>query len=170
MKRYILILFLLLNGFAFAQKKSNKEQIQQVMKDFFAGIKEKDSAKFYSTFHDVPVTWVGVYKDKSYEKIQHQNHKMKPYFSDSYGEFFKSISGKKTVEEKYDNVKIIEDGNVASINFDYSFWYDNKMLNWGKEIWTMVKVYGNWKITSVIFSMEMTEYYPQPSLKERLKK
>lgn len=170
MKKHLIILLLLFCGFGFAQNKSDKEQIQQVMKDFFAGIKEKDSAKFYSVFHDVPVTWVGVYKDKSYEKIQHQNHKMKPYFSDSYGEFFKSISGEKPVEEKYDNVKIIEDGNVASVNFDYSFWYNNKMLNWGKEIWTMVKVYGNWKITSVIFSMEMTEFYPQPKLKERLKK
>ena len=63
----------------------------------------------------------------------------------------------------------IEDGNVASANFDYSFWYKGKMLNWGKEIWTLVKINGVWKITTVIFSMDMTEYYHQPSLKERLK-
>ena len=43
------------------------------------------------------------------------------------------------------------------------------MLNWGKEIWTLVKINGVWKITTVIFSMDMTEYYHQPSLKERLK-
>lgn len=169
MKKYVLIFLLLFSGFVFSQKKSNKEQIQQVMKDFFASIKEKDSAKFYPLFFD-NVVWVGTYKEKSFEKIEHKSHKAKPFFSDSYQEFFKSISGKKPVEEKYDNVKIIEDGNVASVNFDYSFWYDNKMLNWGKEIWTLVKIYDKWRITSVIFSMEMSEYYPQPSLKERLKK
>lgn len=167
--RILVLLFLVFSSFSFAQTQSNKEQIQQVMKDFFSAIKEKDSAKFYPLFFD-NVTWVGTYKDKSFEKIEHNNHKAKPFFSDSHIAFFRSISGEKPVEEKYDNVKIIEDGNVASVNFDYSFWYNYKMLNWGKEIWTLVKIYGNWRITSVNFSMEMTEYYPQPSLKERLKK
>jgi hypothetical protein len=44
------------------------------------------------------------------------------------------------------------------------------MENWGKEIWTLMKIHGIWKITSVTFSMDLTEYFPQPSLKERTKK
>lgn len=165
----LVLLFLFFSSFTFAQNKTDKEQIQEVMREFFTAIKEKDSSKFYSLFHE-NVNWIGTYKDKSFDKILHQNHKMKPYFSGNFREFFKSISGTKPVEEKYDNVKIVEDGNIASTNFDYSFWYDNKMLNWGKEIWTLIKVYGTWKITSVNFSMEMTEFYKQPALKQRLKK
>lgn len=168
MKKLVLLLIFIFN-FSFAQNNSDKEQIQHVMKDFLNCIKTKDSVKFYSLFYEEPVVWVGTIKNKSYQKILLKNPKEKQVFSDSYKEFMKMVGKSSDMEEKYDNVEIIEDGNIASVNFDYSFWFKGKMLNWGKEIWTLVKSDGKWKITSVSFSMEMTEYFQQPSLKERLK-
>lgn len=167
--RYLVLLFLVFSNFSFAQKKSDKEQIKQMMTDFLSCIKTKDSVKFYSLFHEDPVVWVGTYKDRSFQKILKKNPKEKQVSSDSYKEFMRMVCKNSDMEEKYDNVKIIEDGNIASANFDYSFWFKGKMLNWGKEIWTLVKSDGKWKITSVIFSMEMTEFYKQPPLNQRLK-
>lgn len=167
--KMIPLFFLLFSNLLFAQKNTNKEQIQLVMKNFLDTIKEQDSVKFNALFHENPVVWIGIYKEKSYQKIIEKTPKEKLYFSENYRNFIKGISGSKPVEEKYDNVKIIEDGSIASVNFDYSFWFNHKMLNWGKEIWTLVKINGVWKITTVLFSMEMSEYYPQPPLKQRVK-
>ena len=66
-------------------------------------------------------------------------------------------------------MKIIEDGSVASVNLDYSFWFNGQMKHWGKEIWTLVKVFNQWKISNIVYSMEHVENAKQPSLKQRLK-
>jgi hypothetical protein len=52
---------------------------------------------------------------------------------------------------------------------DYSFWADNKMTNWGNKYLGLIKRDGKWKITSVIYSLELIEYLKQPALKERQK-
>jgi len=93
---------------------------------------------------------------------------LREVFTNTFKNFINDIA-QNSIEIKYDNVKIIEDGRVASVNFDYSFWENAKMQNWGREIWTMVKFNNRWKITSVLFSMEQVKYNPQPPLKERLK-
>lgn len=77
----------------------------------------------------------------------------KDYFSATYKQFYRNFF-KIDIEEKFYNVNIIDDGYIASVTFDYSFWYKNKKLNWGKEGWGLIKTNGQWKITSVIFSTE----------------
>lgn len=166
MKKLVL-LFLLSFSFSFAQTKDETE-IRKLMDDFMACIKTKDEAKYLSLFQE-PVLWIGIYKERSQEKRKEKSPTAGAYFTDDYKAFIKSFSDDKS-EEKFDNIKIIEDGAIASANFDYSFWYDGKMENWGKEIWTLMKINGVWKITSVTFSMDLTKYFPQPSLNERTKK
>ncbi|PIG97519.1 hypothetical protein CS542_07045 [Pedobacter sp. IW39] len=53
----------------------------------------------------------------------------------------------KSTEDKFDNIKIIEDGTVASVTMDYSFWANDKMTNWVVNILTLIKRDGKWKIT-----------------------
>ncbi|WP_374463792.1 nuclear transport factor 2 family protein [Chryseobacterium sp.] len=166
MKKLLLLLLVSFN-FCFAQTKDETE-IRKVMDDFMGCIKSRDEAKYLSLFQE-PVLWTGIYKDRTQAKRLEKNPKADYYFADDYKAFIKSFKDDKS-EEKFDNIKIIEDGSIASANFDYSFWYNGKMENWGKEIWTLMKVNGTWKITSVTFSMDLTKYFPQPSLNERTKK
>ncbi|PHV37640.1 nuclear transport factor 2 family protein [Janthinobacterium sp. BJB304] len=56
-------------------------------------------------------------------------------------------------EEKFYNVKIIQDRHVAWVNFDYEFLVGGKLSNYGVEAWQMVKRDGDWKILSVVWSM-----------------
>lgn len=72
-----------------------------------------------------------------------------------------------SAEDKFDNIRIVEDGTVASVSMDYSFWANNKMTNWGGKYLTLIKRDGKWKITSVIYSVELAEYFEQPGLNER---
>ncbi|OCA76867.1 hypothetical protein BBH99_11790 [Chryseobacterium contaminans] len=166
MKRLLLLLVLSFN-FSFAQTRDEKE-IRKVMNNFMESIKTRNEAQYLSLFQE-PVLWTGIYKDRTQAKRLEKNPKAEYYFADDYKAFIKGFKDDKS-EEKFDNIKIVEDGAVASANFDYSFWYDGKMENWGKEIWTLMKINGIWKITSVTFSMDLAKYFPQPSLNERTKK
>jgi hypothetical protein len=72
-----------------------------------------------------------------------------------YAEFARFIgSSKGAVEEKFYNVKITQDGNVAWVMFDYEFLVDGKAQNYGVETWQMMKVADDkWKIASVMWTM-----------------
>lgn len=166
MKR-LLLLFVLSFNLSFAQTKDETE-IRKVINDFMESIKTRNETQYLSLFQE-PVLWTGIYKDRTQAKRLEKNPKAEYYFADDYKAFIKGFKDDKS-EEKFDNIKIVEDGAVASANFDYSFWYDGKMENWGKEIWTLMKINGIWKITSVTFSMDLAKYFPQPSLNERTKK
>jgi hypothetical protein len=58
------------------------------------------------------------------------------------------------LEEKFYNVKITQDGNVAWVMFDYEFLVSGKTENFGIETWQMIKLPGDqWKIASVVWTM-----------------
>lgn len=165
MKKLALIT-ILITQIGFSQNK-NKEELKKVLNTFMESIVKSDSITFYNLFLEKSVNWVGVYKDRTQQKRLEKDPKNEAFFTDNYKTFFRSVNGQ--AEEKFDNIEIVEDGNLASINFDYSFWFKQKMFNWGKESWQLIKIDGKWKITSVVFSMELTKYHPQPTLKERKK-
>ena len=56
-------------------------------------------------------------------------------------------------EEKFENVRIDTDGDIASVYFDYSFHADGRKTNYGKEAWHLVNTDDGWKIVSVIWSV-----------------
>ena len=68
----------------------------------------------------------------------------------------------KSSEDKFDHIEVTEDGTVASVTMDYSFWVDGEMSNWGNKYLGLIKIDGKWKITSVIYSIELTDFYKQP--------
>lgn len=118
------------------------------------------------------VTWCAAIKDKSQSKELEKKgiEKVKTnYFSGSYKDFLRGLFKYQTTEDKFDNIHIIEDGTVASVTMDYSFWANNKMTNWGGKYLTLIKRDGKWKITSVIYSLELVPYFKQPSLVQREK-
>lgn len=141
-----------------------RKELEKVMHDFMASIKERDSLKFYSLFYDGPVTWVGVDKEKSYQSYVKKNSKVsKNYFKSSPQQFIRSIVAEGgDEEEKFYNVRLDGDERMATVMFDYSYWSKGKKLNWGKENWALIRANGQWKITSVIFSVEMEDVAPEP--------
>lgn len=165
MKQVIYIfVFLLITRLGICQNKqpNNVKEIKQVLNTFMDCIVKKDSTKFYALFHKDPIVWIGVTKRDSYIEDLKKDSTEKEYFSATYKQFYRSISNAGAHEEKFYNIHIIEDGYVASVNFDYSFWNNQQKQNWGKEIWAMIKINGQWKITSVLFSLEYESIHPEP--------
>lgn len=152
--RLIPVLALFLFSFSPDQLKSDEEQIKQVVNSFMHCFEVKDSISFYTLFHEDPVVWVGITKENTLKKYRKKNPKEPDFFSDSYQTFYRSITPKEKEAEKFYNLVIDHDENIASVTFDYSFWKNGKSVNWGKESWALIKVKDKWKIASVVFSYE----------------
>ncbi len=167
MKTILLIIFILLSNFMMAQNLTNeKAEIGKVLQQFKESIIKKDSTTFYSLFHENPVTWIGVVKNKTQQKRLEKNPlNTKNYFEDTYKNFFKYIMEKASKEEKFEHIKIVNDDVIASVTFDYSFYEDNKISNWGNEYWHLIKAEGKWKIVSIIYSYENAEFFAKPKKK-----
>ena len=154
------------------QKTNDKKEIYAIINTYISSVIERDSVAFYDLFNHGTVTWCAAVKDKSQAKEIEANSAANirnSYFEGSYKDFFRGLYRYHSTEDKFDNITIIEDGTVASVTMDYSFWADNKMTNWGGKYLTLIKRDGKWKISSVIYSLELAAYYQQPSLKERKK-
>jgi ketosteroid isomerase-like protein len=61
-------------------------------------------------------------------------------------------TAKVPIEERYYNVKIVQDGNLAWVTFDFDFLENGKIVNYGVEVWQMIKGADGWKILSVVWS------------------
>lgn len=176
MKPIIILSFILLLSTQQSQAQqpvNNKKEIHFLIDKYIKSVIEKDSVTFYDLFNDGPVTWCGAVMDRSQAKeIEKRGAKAagSNYFSGSYKGFFRSLFRMKSSEDKFDNIRIVEDGTVASVTMDYSFWANHKMTNWGGKYLDLIKRDGKWKITSVIYSLEFTNYFEQPPLKERQKR
>ena len=171
-KLLTIVLFISMQQLHAQQTTDNKKQISALINKYIKSVIEKDSATFYDLFNDGPVTWCAAVKERSQAKeIERLGTKAAGgnYFSGSYKGFLRSLFRYKSTEDKFDNIRIVEDGTVASVTMDYSFWANNKMTNWGGKYLSLIKRDGRWKITSVIFSLELTDYFEQPALKEREK-
>jgi len=161
MTRHIItFLVILLTQSVFSQTKTDKQEIQKVLNTFMECLVKKDSIKFYNLFHEEPIVWVGVTQQKSYMNELEKNKSEKDYFSATYKEFYRAFFNKE-IEEKFYNIQILEDGYIATVIFDYSFWNKGEKTNWGKESWGLIRTNGEWKITSVIFSIEYESINPE---------
>jgi CubicO group peptidase (beta-lactamase class C family) len=155
----IAALLLLLSDKAAAQ--SDRQQIQELLQTFMKALKEKDSLTMYSLFINSPVTWVRVWKPTTLEARMKQNGAEKELTVSDYKTWFRRVMQGGIKEEFFLNPVIVEDGSIGSVTFDYSFWSNGLKGNWGKESWALVKENNNWKIASVIFSVELERIVPQ---------
>ncbi|WP_294323587.1 nuclear transport factor 2 family protein [uncultured Chryseobacterium sp.] len=164
MKTFILSIFMLFSHLAVAQKyNTEKTEIQNVIRQFKESIIRKDSAAFHSLFHENPLVWTGVVKNRSQQKRLEKNPaNRKNYFKDTYQNFFRYIMEKGHKQEKFKNIRIINDDVVASVTFDYLFLEEDTVTNWGTESWHLIKAEGKWKIVSIIYSYENAKFFPNP--------
>lgn len=140
----------------------DKEELRKVLDTFMNSLKTKDSLSLYNLFYEGHVTWVGVYKDRTQQRRFEKDSNSLNYKIADYKTWFRSTTNGANKEEKFYNVNIDTDGFIASVTFDFSFWAGGKKGLWGKESWGLVKINKQWKITSVIFSMEQENIVPEP--------
>jgi hypothetical protein len=150
-----------------AADPGDRAQIEQIVETFRVSLIKKDKVSFMKLFYSDTIPWIGVSTDKSL--AWGNAHKPKPdlpdlkkiYAGKGPKDFIDNIASDPAQnEEKFDNVRIDSDGDVAQVWFDYSFNFDGYKANWGKEAWHLVRTEAGWKISSVIWSMEFNRKPP----------
>lgn len=134
--------------------------IRDVLESFRTSIIKKDKTTFVNLFFsDKPehVTWQFVDDDirvARFKEFASEPSKALRVPEWNYLSFIDDITkaGAEPGEEIIRNVVIDTDGEIASVNFDYSFLLNGKETNWGREMMHLVRTEDGWKIISVIFS------------------
>ena len=142
--------------------QAERAQLEQVVETFRLSLINKDKASFMQLLYSETIPWIGVVRDKSMTMIEDRGDKVgKITPRASPVRFIDSIvSDPQPVEEKFDNVRIDTDGDIAQVYFDYSFNRGDYRANWGQEAWQLVRTTQGWKINSVIWSMEFNPEKP----------
>jgi hypothetical protein len=151
-----LCLLTALSFHAHADDNSNHNAISEVIEAFKLSIQNKDQALFLSLFHDQNISWVGVISDKTLEALMAIDPKFKQQpkiMNSTPKQFIQGIAeSNQQSKELFKNINITQDGEVASVSFDYDFYKDDKLSNYGQEHWQLVKTKKGWKINAVNFS------------------
>ena len=133
------------------------QRIEAVIEAFRTAIIEKDKARFVGLFVPGRVTWQSVrgddtlrlarQKDPLAAKVRFAPEKTHLSFIDGI------VGGTLPEEEKFSNIRIETDGDIASVFADYSFHQGERETNNGKEAWHLVRTEDGWKIASVVWSV-----------------
>jgi hypothetical protein len=83
-----------------------------------------------------------------------ERYRQQPKITDSSPKEFIAgiIASEIASREEAQNIKITSDGSVANVVFDYEFYKNNKLNNWGQENWQLLNTADGWKINAVNFS------------------
>lgn len=133
--------------------------ITQVTEDFQAALKSKDVLKLSSLMLHSNILWSSPASD---QQVANMRKEVDPNFdgvrAGGFNDFVQFIKReKRPTEERFYNVKITQDRDIAWVMFDYEFVLDGAVQNYGVESWQMVKRGGQWKIFAVTWSTNFTD-------------
>jgi hypothetical protein len=134
--------------------------IEHVVESFARALREKDKALYMSLFFSdkaEEIGWQYVSEDVRLAYIRQSKPdaiKARRIPSNNFiGLIDEAVATTETREEKFSNIHIDTDGEIASVSFDYEFYAAGKKTNWGKEMWQLVRTEAGWKIFSVVYTI-----------------
>lgn len=136
--------------------------VREVVEAFRTSIIKKDKATFLSLFiseNPEDVTWQMVDDDARVARLKTivpEARRVVKWPENNHLAMIDSTirAGSEPLEEVFRDVVIDTDGEIASVNFDYSFLLDGQEQHWGREMWHLVRTDDGWKIISVIWSQK----------------
>ncbi|MGQ8367212.1 hypothetical protein [Glaciecola sp. 1036] len=141
--KYLPLSALLLSHTALTKEISKDPEISELFATFFESIENKNKDSFLNIFHPINVSWVGVYSEESIKILCSRYGKdvFKPKdVASTPTDFIDNIiKSPFDITEKYYNVSVIEDGNIATLTFDYSYFLGDFKSNWGQESGFLLK-------------------------------
>lgn len=127
-----------------------------VIETFRTSIIRRDRAAFLALFHAGPIIWQGVDNDVlAAASIRRNGAGAKAAFDPGTtpASFIEDIANDKSDnEERFTNVAIDTDGDIASVTLDFDYLRAGRAINTGREAWHLVRTNCGWKIVSVIYS------------------
>lgn len=139
MKRILLLLFLLqISSISFSQ--SIEEILKSKIALFFEGFHKKDSAIIHSVV--LPNTILSTIELRNNETRQ-RNLDINIFYQ------ILSKPSNDTLEEKIINYTFLIDEILATVWTEYEFYYNGKLIHTGVNIFTLMKIENDWKISQI---------------------
>jgi hypothetical protein len=161
LRAFLLIAVLLGAKSSHAAGTADEKEVRGVIESFRTAIIQKDKARFLGLFVSAEVPWQGVLTDDGLAELKHVDPKAVKVAFDRRSTataFIESIArNKKSSEQKFTNIKVDTDGDVATATADYDFLSGDRIVNSGKECWLLVRGGAGWKITTLAFSSNLTK-------------
>lgn len=138
--------------------KTSQEDFNAITKligDFQTAIKTKSPKLLSTLVLNSKILFVSPWPAEDIKKVQNESDTTFDGVNpDGYASFVRLLKTEKSaIEEKFYNVKITQDDNLAWVMFDFEFTKEDVTLNHGVEVWQLMKsLDGNWKILSVVWS------------------
>ena len=155
----IFVIVIISSSFSFCQENSvDRLKLNEVLLEFAESIKQKDSIGFKKLFFDEQVSFIGIMSKDTEMSIKKDYPDFQGIAVSNSTKFIEDIcKTEKMQEENFYNINIETDRNISSISFDYSFYSDTSMMQWGHEKWNLVYVDDKWLITDVIYSIHFPD-------------
>jgi hypothetical protein len=133
---------------------ADRAAIEQVVQQFQSAIIAKDGKALGALFLADHNSWLSVADNSTFAAVKARNPAARKVMPDTWQQFADFVAtSKKTVEERFSNVRIESNGAIASVYFDFEFMIDGAVTNRGSESWQMVRAEDGWKISSMLFSI-----------------
>lgn len=136
--------------------------VRQIVESFRTSIINKDKASFMSLFFsDKPeeIIWQAVVDDPSLASIKRtrpQAIKARHRPDNNFVAFIDGVvASKSSDEEKFSDVRVDTDGEVASVSFDYVYIANGVATHSGREKWLLVRTEQGWKVISVVYTIRL---------------
>ena len=164
-KKVLFVLFgtlLLIPEFLGAQlSETDSIAMSALITEFKESITEKDSIRFNSLFFSESVDFTGIMSKKTENSIKKNYPDFQGISVSNHKSFINDIcKTPKKQEEKFYNISLSSDGAIGAISFDYAFYSDGKMIQWGNEKWNLARDGLKWLITDVVYSIHFPNVEP----------
>jgi len=130
-------------------------EIKQLMAEYHQAVVSHDGARLSSMFIDNGSTWFNVLSDTAYARARAKDPAALKVRHQSYQWFANIVSTSHSrLDPQHGNVRILTDGTIASVYFNFVFLIDGKPENKGSETWQLVRTSAGWKIAAITYSSD----------------
>jgi hypothetical protein len=138
--------------------KSNADdltKIRSVLEEFRQDIIHKDGYALTKLVLNPDVLFHHINNQEEVDSARKYNAQFDgigPSQLDGFARFL--ATSKDKLEEKFHNIEIRQDGDLGLATFNYDFVVNDKVTNSGVEHWQLHKIDGQWKILSVVWTID----------------
>jgi ketosteroid isomerase-like protein len=130
-------------------------QIKHLMAEYHQAVVSHDGARLSSMFIDNGSTWFNVLSDSAYARAHAKDPAAAKVRHSSYQWFANIVSTSHSrLDPEHSDVRILTDGTIASVYFNFVFLIDGKPENKGSETWQLVRTSAGWKIAAISYSSD----------------
>jgi len=135
------------------QVSKDTVDVQHLMAAYHEAVVTHDGARLASLFIPQGSTWLNVLSDAGLAHMRATKPATVKIRVGNYQDFAKVVSQSKAhMDPQHQDVRILSDGTIASVYFDYVFMVDGKPNNRGSEAWQLVKGEDGWRIAAITYS------------------